>query len=259
MRNRLLVTTLLAFVMSLALGSTALAGNGLVFPLIGPFTWSDGFGAPRSGHTHQGQDLMAANGTPVVACVPGYVSSQVGVSAGNWISLRGDKYTMWYMHLSRFAVRSGYVKAGQIIGYVGCTGNAGAGNYHLHFEIHPGGGAAVDPRPYLLGAGPMVTAPQIRSNTVLNLNTWYTTAGLLMPRHPAGTHTVSMNTAVYRMGHWSAGPTVTSTNQDYTTISRWVTTRYALRIPGRWRVQSVSAEDAEHARSVSPFVYFSVR
>ena len=130
---------------------TKIVGNGMIFPLRGRFTWADRFGAPRSGRTHQGQDLMAANGTPVVACVSGYVSSKVGKSAGNWISLKGSKYTMWYMHLSRFAVRSGNVKAGQVIGYVGCTGNAGAGNYHLHFEIHPGGGAAVDPRPYLLG------------------------------------------------------------------------------------------------------------
>ena len=259
MRNRLLVAALVAFAVAFSLGGTALAGNGMVFPLIGHYTWADRFGAPRSGRTHQGQDLMAANGTPVVACVSGYVSTRVGDSAGNWISLSGAKYTMWYMHLSRFAVRSGYVKAGQVVGYVGCTGNAGPGNYHLHFEIHPGGGAAVDPRTFLLGAAPIVSAPQIGADTTLRQNTWYTSFGFLTPRHPAGKHTVFVNTAVYRMGHWSAGPSITTTNRDYRGITRWVTTRYALRIPGRWRAQGVSIEDAEHARSVSPFVYFSVR
>jgi hypothetical protein len=260
MRSRLLVATLVAFATILALGGTALAATELVFPLNGTYTWADRFGVPRSsGRTHQGQDLMAANGTPVIAATSGNVSLRVGASAGNWISLEGTQSTTWYMHLSRFAVRGGYVKAGQVIGYVGCTGNAGAGNYHLHFEIHPRGGSAVDPRPYLLRARPIVTAPQIKSESVLTKNTWYTTSGLLAPRHTKGTKTVRLSTAVYRLGRWSAGPTITATNQDYLTISRWVTARFALTIPGHWRAQAVSAEDNEHARSVSPLVYFWVR
>ena len=138
------------FKASVSAPKTVPVSNGMFFPVRGHVSWSDGFGAPRSGHTHQGQDLAAANGTPVVASVSGYISSKTGSSAGKWITLRGTRYTMWYMHLSRFAVTKGYVKAGQVIGYVGCTGNPGPGNYHLHFEIHPGGGSAVNPRSYLL-------------------------------------------------------------------------------------------------------------
>jgi peptidoglycan LD-endopeptidase LytH len=120
-------------------------------PVAGPNSFVDSFGWPRSGgRTHQGIDLIAPLGTPVVAAHAGAVSHsssslggiQAYVRAGN-----GD-YT-FYAHLSSYSGAGGSVSAGTVIGYVGSTGNAGSTN-HLHFEYHPGGGSAVNPYQMLL-------------------------------------------------------------------------------------------------------------
>ena len=121
------------------------------------------FGDARSGgRSHQAVDILATLGQEVYAMADGTLtvqvfagSSQSGASlSGNlWqlTSTTGGTYYV-YAHLSAFAPglsKGSKVVKGQLLGYVGDTGNPGAGNYHLHFEIHPNGGAAVDPLPLL--------------------------------------------------------------------------------------------------------------
>lgn len=123
--------------------------NGLYFPVAGPHSYTNDWGAPRSGgRTHKGCDVMAPRGTPVVAITSGVVEQRRGGKAGLYVVLRGDNgHVYYYMHLDGFAA-SGRVRAGQIIGYVGDTGNA-RGCPHLHFEFHPNGGGPVNPYPLL--------------------------------------------------------------------------------------------------------------
>ena len=132
------------------------------FPIAGPFSYSgpDGnFGAKRDGHIHQGQDLPAPEGTPVVAPRGGTVEAvqyQAG-GAGHYVVLDGDAEQRDYvdMHLrtgSNVVKQGQRVRTGQRLGEVGSTG-ASSGP-HLHFEIWIGGGwytggHPVDPLPYL--------------------------------------------------------------------------------------------------------------
>jgi len=126
--------------------------GSFIFPVRGPHTFTNDWHAPRRGHLHQGNDIFAATGTPCVACVSGTVNHGEGKNAGLYVRLVGDDGNVYYyMHLHSFAA-TGHVAAGTVIGYVGDTGNAVGGPPHLHFEIHPGGGAAINPYPILLAS-----------------------------------------------------------------------------------------------------------
>jgi murein DD-endopeptidase MepM/ murein hydrolase activator NlpD len=116
-------------------------------------TFMNDWGFPRSDTGfHQGTDMMAARGTPIVAPASGTVTQGVGSIGGRYFRLTAKDGTVYYgAHMSRFG-KSGRVKAGDVIGYVGNTGDAAGGATHLHFEIHPAGGAAVNPYSYLVRA-----------------------------------------------------------------------------------------------------------
>ena len=132
-----------------------------VFPLAGEFSWGGAdsrFGARRQGHSHQGQDLAADEGTPVVAPRGGVVESveyQAG-GAGHYVVLDGEEedhdYVFMHLRTGSIPVASGQrVRTGQRIGEVGTTGRSSGP--HLHFEIWVGGwfagGDPIDPLPEL--------------------------------------------------------------------------------------------------------------
>ena len=122
-------------------------------PVDSPRSFTDTWGAPRSGgRTHKGTDILAPRGQIVRAIVSGvWDIRSYGSSAGNWGILRGsDGNHYYYMHLERHVVGDGArVSAGQQIATNGDTGNARGTTPHVHFELHPGGGYAVNPYPTL--------------------------------------------------------------------------------------------------------------
>lgn len=151
----------------------------LVFPVAGGASYIDSFGAGRSGgRSHAGQDLMAPKHRPVVAAVDGVVTrvrhDNSGLS-GNSLTIRDDEgWSYVYIHLNNdtpgtddgsnryelaFAdgIRSGQrVRAGEVVGYVGDSGNAENTSPHLHFELHAPDGTIVNAYPSLRAATPKV-------------------------------------------------------------------------------------------------------
>jgi murein DD-endopeptidase MepM/ murein hydrolase activator NlpD len=132
-----------------------LTERGFVFPVYGKHRYSDDWGAPRQNTgRHEGNDIFAAAGTPAVSVCDG-VLHRVGTNTvpGNRLYLKCEKGDVFfYAHLAAFAddARSGLkVKAGQVIGFVGSTGDAEQTPPHVHFEVHPGGGDPVNPYPFL--------------------------------------------------------------------------------------------------------------
>jgi hypothetical protein len=143
----------------------------LIFPVVGSATYTDDFGDARAGGTHEGIDILAARRAPAVAVEAGTVELWTTSSqAGCMLYLHGRSGTTYlYIHLNNDltarndnrgkcvggtayapGLKSGKrVAAGELIAFVGDSGDANGIHPHLHFEVHPNDGAAVDPYPFL--------------------------------------------------------------------------------------------------------------
>jgi Peptidase family M23 len=150
------------------------AGKQIVYPVLGFSQLTYSFGDARGQGAHQGEDIMADRWTPVLAAEAGRVKIYTTSGrAGCMLYLYGKSGTKYlYIHLNNDltqrndnrgrcvpgtaywkGLRDGMqVQAGQPLGFVGDSGDANGVSPHLHFEVHPGGGAAVDPVPYLRAA-----------------------------------------------------------------------------------------------------------
>ena len=122
-------------------------------PVDPPRSYIDDFGFPRVGHTHQGNDIFAPEGTPIRAPFAGRAEESYdglgGIVVHVYSTQNGGDY-VYNAHLTRHAgVDGDQVRPGDLIGYVGDTGNAQGTSPHDHFEYHPGGGSAVSPYVYL--------------------------------------------------------------------------------------------------------------
>jgi len=134
------------------------AGDGyisaMICPVLGGSAYGNTWGAPRSGgRRHQGVDMLAPTGTPLQAVVSGWVEHRSNRLGGITMVLSGDNNDRYYYaHLVGYEGLPGRVEQGQVIGYIGDTGNA-TGVPHLHFEIRPGHGVPVNPYPSVRAAG----------------------------------------------------------------------------------------------------------
>jgi hypothetical protein len=174
---------ILVLILSLTLAAGASAAPRksvpkLIFPVVGTVAYHDDFGEPRAGGPHQGNDILAARRTPAVAVESGKVEFwTTSANAGCMLYLHGDSGTTYlYIHLNNDltarndnrgecvagtsyapGLKNGSrVAAGQLVGFVGDSGDADGIHPHLHFEVHPNGGAAVDPYAYLRKAQPLI-------------------------------------------------------------------------------------------------------
>lgn len=142
-----------------------------VFPVAGTSTkYSDDFGAPRSGgRTHQGNDLFDAIDKPLLAVDDGLVHFGTDPLGGNIATLKSPDGTRYYFaHLNGWAGDNDrQVQAGDVIGYLGKTGNAAGTPSHLHFEVHPDGGDAINPFPLLQAAQHRAAPTKTSTNLVL--------------------------------------------------------------------------------------------
>lgn len=132
-----------------------------VFPVVGDYSYFDDFGAARHQGSHQGTDIVAKMGTPLVACVDGTINrltrQETGLG-GIYIWIRDDRGNdYYYAHMQTIApeLKAGSkVTAGQVVGTMGMTGDARGTIPHLHFEIRPSGGVPINPFPDLRAVDP---------------------------------------------------------------------------------------------------------
>jgi Peptidase family M23 len=176
--RRALLASIVTFLAAAAAGAAPARVPTLVFPVVGDVQYRDDFGEPRGGLKHQGNDILAARKAPAVAAEGGTVSFwTASPSAGCMLYLHGDSGTdYWYIHLNndlgsgndnrgKCVAGTAYapglhegdrVEAGQLVGFVGDSGDANGIHPHLHFEVHPNRGRAVSPYAYLRRATPLL-------------------------------------------------------------------------------------------------------
>jgi hypothetical protein len=178
---RLALTLLATGVLAGTLSATATATvPRLLFPIVGNASYQDDFGDPRGQGSHEGNDMMAPWRSPVVAVEPGRIRIWTSSSrAGCMLYLYGKSGTTYlYIHLNNDLTKNNdneggckrgvsyapgledgeQVRAGQLIAYVGDSGDADGIAHHLHFELHPDDGAAVSPYRYLRAAEKLLFA-----------------------------------------------------------------------------------------------------
>lgn len=140
--------------------------SGFAFPVKAPYSYTDTWGAPRMEgsryyHRHEGTDIFALAGTPILAVVDGVIENAGTATLGGiklWLRSPGDNWTYYYAHMSGFAdgiTTGSRVKKGDVVGYVGTTGNARGTPPHLHFETHVPSGPATNPYPILKRVDPL--------------------------------------------------------------------------------------------------------
>jgi len=191
-RRLLLIISLVLLAHAASAAATPNTGvPRLIFPVVGTVEYSDDFGDPRAGGTHQGNDILAARRAPAVAVEAGTVKFWTSsAQAGCMLYLYGASGTTYlYIHLNNDltshndnrgscvagtsyapGLKSGArVAAGQLVGYVGDSGDANGIHPHLHFEVHPGDGAAVSPYPYLKKARPLLFYAKKGTTVSVNL------------------------------------------------------------------------------------------
>ena len=166
-----LVVALPALLVGAASAGSKQPPETIVFPVLGPTTYTDDFGEARAGGAHQGIDMIAPKRALALAAEPGKVEFWThSASAGCMLYLHGASgTTYYYIHLNNDLTRrndnrgkcvagtayanglkdGAKVAAGQVVGYVGDSGDANGVHPHLHFELHPNGGKAVDPYQWL--------------------------------------------------------------------------------------------------------------
>jgi murein DD-endopeptidase MepM/ murein hydrolase activator NlpD len=205
-RHRTTAGTTLVLLATWALAGTAGAAvPHLIFPVVAKVSYIDDFGAPRWQGPHQGNDIMAAKRSPVVAVEGGRVEKHRSSSAGCMLYLYGRSGTTYmYIHLNNdrtlrndnlggcrnriaYAPRlvSGQrARAGQLIGYVGDSGDANGIASHLHFELHPNGGAARSPYRKLRAAYRHVYARPPADVETLSMTVWGTVSRVNLDYDP---------------------------------------------------------------------------
>ena len=246
-RGFLFLAAILGFAVGISTASaqTATAPGHIIFPVVGDVQYQDDFGAPRPGGPHQGNDLIAVKKSPAVAAEAGRVKYwTTSASAGCMLYLYGQSGTMYeYIHLNNdltmrndnrgkcvqgtaYAVKNGaHVAPGQQIGFVGDSGDADGVHPHLHFEVHPNGGKATDPYPYLQAAQKLLFAAKAGTPFVVTLTGTVVSA-------TADRLTLKVSTSQA----WPSGLTLTKLNQSI-----------SLAVPAGALVQSTDSSGFLHA------------